>query len=52
MLSLDIFDPNRVRADITAEYLFSGPAGGWGVIFGVRDTFGEDIGFIGARYGQ
>jgi len=52
MLSLDIFDPNRVRADITAEYLFSGRAGGWGLVLGVRDTFGQDIGFIGARYGQ
>jgi phospholipid/cholesterol/gamma-HCH transport system substrate-binding protein len=50
-LSLDILDPNRLRADFTAEYPLGGERG-WGLIFGVRDGFGEDLGFVGGRFGK
>ncbi|NIM04749.1 MAG: MCE family protein [Armatimonadetes bacterium] len=50
-LSLDFFDPNRLRADFTMEYPLGGEDG-WGLIFGMRDAFGEDWGFVGGRLGE
>jgi len=51
-LSIDVLDPNRLRADLTADYPLGGRESGWGVIFGMRDAFGENLGFAGARFGR
>lgn len=51
-LTLDLFDPNRLRADATFDYPLGDKDNGWGLIFGVRDAFGEDLGFVGGRYSR
>jgi len=51
-LSLDILDPNRLRADITATHNLGSEEDGWGLIYGIRDALGDNQGFIGARMGK
>jgi len=48
-LSVDILDPNKVRADVTGEI---GISNSTGLIFGVRDAWGENLRFVGARFGK
>jgi phospholipid/cholesterol/gamma-HCH transport system substrate-binding protein len=48
-LSLDILDPNDLRADVTGEI---GLSDSTGLIFGVRDVWGKDLNFVGARFGR
>jgi len=48
-LSVDVFDPNEVRADVTGAVPLTDSTR---LIFGVRDVWGDNLGFVGARFGR
>lgn len=48
-LSLDLFDPNRLRADVTADVPLIVGGTTWGLLVGVRDAGGENLFVVGAR---
>jgi phospholipid/cholesterol/gamma-HCH transport system substrate-binding protein len=50
--SVDALNPNRLRLDLTGEYNLTDPDTGWGLIFGIRDAFGDNFAFLGARMGK
>jgi phospholipid/cholesterol/gamma-HCH transport system substrate-binding protein len=48
-LSVDLFDPNRLRADVMADVPLILGATDWGMTVGVRNAGGENLFVVGAR---